>query len=179
MQWDETITPDVTTMKSKSKISNSKNEKLNLYLAIYKEIRTISPEQCRLFEQKEAYLYKGDNTVSLSKVTVGNIIDSLLDSPDKSPYFGQSIFWTSYVHTKGNLNTEISRSIGVLSTLFQTLRPRLSLENKSVLDSLVFYWEPINYITADVTMDEDFISYEPVTNILEEESEDSITYEAD
>lgn len=179
MQWDETITPDVTTEMPKSKINNSKNEKLNLYLAIYREIRTISPEPCRLFEQKDAYLYKGGNTVSTSKVTIGKLINSLLESPDKSPYFGQCIFWTSYVHTKGNLNSEISESLAVLSTLFRTLRPRLTPENKAVLDSLVFYWEPINYITADMTMNEDFISYEPVSNILEEESEDSITYEAD
>lgn len=179
MQWDETGSPDVTKEKPKEKMNNTRNEKLNLYLAIYKVMRTISPKPCEDFEQRKAYLYKGKNKVSLSKATIEQIINSLLESPNKSPYFGQCIFWTSYVYTGGNLNIAISNSLGVLNEVFQNLRPYLSLENKAVLDSHVFYWDPINYISSDVEMNEDSVSYEDVTNILDEEKEDTITYETD
>ena len=179
MQWDETITPDVTTMGTKKKINNQSNDIVNLYLNVYKKLRTISPTITRSFEEKKMYVYTGNNQVALIEQSIGNIIDRLMKSLLVSPYDGQCFFWTSYIYTEGNLNREMSNNSSILYKIFLQVKPFLTKSEQYLIEKMQIDWKPINFIRADATMNEDTISYEPVTNILLEEEEDSITYEAD
>jgi hypothetical protein len=179
MQWDETITPDVTTMGRRIKINNQNNDIVNLYLNVYRKLRTISPAITSVFENRKMYVYTGNNQVSAIEQTVGDVINLLMKSLIVSPYEGQCLFWTSYFYTKGNLNQEMSNNSIILYRIFLQLKPLLSQSERFLIDNMQIDWKPINFIRAESTMNEDTISYEPVTNILLEEEEDSITYETD